>query len=236
MYNNCDKANKLHVPTLFIHGNRDNIIPYIHGRILAKLIPKEYLYKFITINLANHNNIFKKCKEKTFEKIVSFIEFCNTNKKTKVENYQDAEVNFNYLNRDVSNNSFTKEINSKFESQKNYFIPKDTEFFFERESKFENDKVGGEKKKESSLRVNSILNSNNDFMNTMKSKNNGKNYFNNNIDNKTTEMVYLKTSSNLTKNNMENEKKNIKALFENSFDINLEYNDNSRSIVNCYSK
>jgi hypothetical protein len=42
IFKNCDKAHKLKALTLFIHGNKDKIVPYVHGRILAKIIPSGY--------------------------------------------------------------------------------------------------------------------------------------------------------------------------------------------------
>ena len=57
-FNNCDKAKFLNIKTLFVHGNQDQIVPYIHGRILSKIIPKNKLYSFQTINGAGHNDIF----------------------------------------------------------------------------------------------------------------------------------------------------------------------------------
>ena len=35
IFNNCDKAHKLFTKILFLHGDCDTIVPYIHGRILA---------------------------------------------------------------------------------------------------------------------------------------------------------------------------------------------------------
>ena len=73
IFNNCDKAKKICTKTLFVHGNHDSIVPYIHGRILASLIPKKYFYDFITVNNADHNNLLKTDKELTFKNIKKFI-------------------------------------------------------------------------------------------------------------------------------------------------------------------
>ena len=79
IFANCDKIKKLKTPTLFIHGTDDNVVPYIHGRILAKLLEEKYLYSFITINDGKHNNLFQdeKDKEIIFEKIKEFISDCS---------------------------------------------------------------------------------------------------------------------------------------------------------------
>ena len=83
LFNNCDKAKKLCTSTLFLHGNRDATVPYIHGRILAKLIPEKYLYDFLTVDNARHNNLLKKNKEAIFNCINMFISECISNAKTK---------------------------------------------------------------------------------------------------------------------------------------------------------
>ena len=73
LFNSCDKAKNLCIKTLFIHGNKDSMVPYVHGRILAKLIPQKYFYDFLTVQDADHNNMFKVKKELIYEKIRKFI-------------------------------------------------------------------------------------------------------------------------------------------------------------------
>ena len=79
LFNNCDKAKKLCRQTLFIHGNHDTIVPYIHGRILAELIPKQYFFDFLTVHDADHNNLLKLNKEEIFKYIQKFILICTVN-------------------------------------------------------------------------------------------------------------------------------------------------------------
>ena len=76
LFNNVDKAKFLKTKTFFIHGNKDTVVPYIHGRILAKLIPSKYFYDFLTVPNANHNNLFKEKKDLIFKKIREFIKNC----------------------------------------------------------------------------------------------------------------------------------------------------------------
>ena len=78
LFNNCDKAKNLCRKTFFIHGNKDTIVPYLHGRILAKLIPKHFFYDFLTVDGSDHNNLLKLKinKEIVFESINSFILYC----------------------------------------------------------------------------------------------------------------------------------------------------------------
>ena len=114
LFNNCDKAKLLNVKTLFIHGNRDKIVPYIHGRILSKLIPQEYLYDFKTIDGAGHNNIFS---SKYFiiltDVIRNFIEKCCSTIKIKdstAETKRRNKINYIY-NYEMTHNickSFSK--------------------------------------------------------------------------------------------------------------------------------
>ena len=76
LFNNCDKAKNLCLKTLFIHGNKDNMVPYIHGRILSTLIPQKNLFFFLTVENAGHNNIFKINKELIYDTIRQFIQGC----------------------------------------------------------------------------------------------------------------------------------------------------------------
>ena len=76
LFNNCDKAKNLCTKTLFIHGNNDKIVPYIHGKILSRLIPKKYFYDFLTIENGDHATLFKNNKDKIFQRINIFINYC----------------------------------------------------------------------------------------------------------------------------------------------------------------
>ena len=111
LFNNCDKAKFLKIKTLFIHGNEDKIVPYIHGRILSKLIPKKYLYSFHTIDGAGHNDIFTSKNLMLLSEIINeFIEQCcnsikfKDNKTVKIKEIN--KINFNFdINKNL-NNSF----------------------------------------------------------------------------------------------------------------------------------
>ena len=73
IFNSCDKAKFCTSTIYIIHGDKDSIVPYIHGRILAKLIPKRYLYGFYTVPDANHNDLIKFAKENLYINIGNFI-------------------------------------------------------------------------------------------------------------------------------------------------------------------
>jgi len=83
MFKSWEKADKLNAPALFIHGNEDEIIPYTHGRILAKLIPKNYLYDFYTVKEGGHSDLFLTDKKNIYHKIKEFISNCTG---IKIEN------------------------------------------------------------------------------------------------------------------------------------------------------
>ena len=107
LFNNCDKAKYLKIKTLFIHGNKDHMVPYIHGRILSKLIPQQYFYDFLTVDKADHNNIFKGNRDLIYKKIRQFIKDCTgkfsdfNKKKINIEknNLEDSETTL-YNNSD----------------------------------------------------------------------------------------------------------------------------------------
>ena len=103
IFRNCDKAPKLKALTLFIHGNNDNIVPYIHGRILAKLIPKKFFYDFLTINNGGHLNLFLKDNDRIFHKIREFIGYCC---RINIEDLVKKELKLDNFNYD-----FTRERN-----------------------------------------------------------------------------------------------------------------------------
>ena len=115
LFNNCDKAKFLCAKTFFIHGNKDKVVPYIHGRILAKLIPQEYYYDFLTVKGADHNNLFKFNKDDIFKKIREFIkdltgQFIDYNKLSLIElSSSDSTIdnnssNINNKNKDENKN------------------------------------------------------------------------------------------------------------------------------------
>ena len=73
IFNSCDKAKYCESMIYIIHGNKDSIVPYIHGRILAKLIPEKNLYGFYTVPDANHNDLIKFAREQLYFNITNFI-------------------------------------------------------------------------------------------------------------------------------------------------------------------
>ena len=83
LFNNCDKAKKLRTSTLILHGNKDATVPYIHGRILAKLIPEKYLYDFLTVYDGEHNNLLRENKDAIFNYFNIFISDCISKAKNR---------------------------------------------------------------------------------------------------------------------------------------------------------
>ena len=88
-----DKAKRIQCPVMIIHGIKDSIVPYVHGRILAKLIPKQFMYEFVTVDGADHNNVFKINKELVYKKVRNFLERV-TNVNLKGEEGDDDNNNF----------------------------------------------------------------------------------------------------------------------------------------------
>ena len=126
LFNSCDKAKYLHIKTLFIHGNKDHMVPYIHGRILAKLIPQKYFYDFLTIDNADHNNIFKINKDLIYRTIRQFIKDRTgispdliKNKEMREKHYSDDFDNNLKKEKDTklssSNNSENNRLNKSYE-------------------------------------------------------------------------------------------------------------------------
>ena len=141
IFNNCDKAHLINTNVFFIHGNKDVIVPYIHGRILSQKIPKKFFYNFFTVEDANHNNLFvsEKNKVEIYSKIIDFVNFCipennnddSINKKTEIQNksendksgkdYYNSKSTHKYENSgslfaNYSNNEELQKIKSKDEN------------------------------------------------------------------------------------------------------------------------
>ena len=85
LFNNCDKAKNICTDILFLHGNKDKTVPYIHGRILSQLIPEKYFYNFLTVDGAKHNDLIKLCKDDMFDYIKVFISECIAKSKRKIQ-------------------------------------------------------------------------------------------------------------------------------------------------------
>lgn len=128
-FNNCDKAKLLKRKTLFIHGNQDQIVPYVHGRILSKLIPQNLFFGFQTIDGAGHNNLFSPKYIITLsDTIKDFIEKCcnsikfKDNKTVKVKEMN--KLNYNFETSQNNNNSSSKYINEYNNTCSSKFINK----------------------------------------------------------------------------------------------------------------
>ena len=92
IFNSCDKAKFCQSKIYIIHGNKDTIVPYIHGRILAKLLPKGHLYGFYTVQDANHNDLIKFAKEHLYINIGNFInDMLNKKEPTIYDKFTDKE-------------------------------------------------------------------------------------------------------------------------------------------------
>ena len=154
LFNSCDKVKFLNIKTLFIHGNKDRIVPYVHGRILSKLIPKSKFYNFQTINGAGHNDIFS-AKNLIYlsEIIKDFIERCcnsgNYPDNKTVINKKINNINYNFeVNDDI--NSHDKIFNTNIEDKKKEKI---NEHEYENKSFSENNSAFLIRKKDSFLEL-----------------------------------------------------------------------------------
>jgi fermentation-respiration switch protein FrsA (DUF1100 family) len=72
MFDNLAKVPELHCPKLFLHGDRDEVVPYEQGRRLYEAAPPPKA--FFTIRGANHNDTFIVGGEVYFRHIEKFID------------------------------------------------------------------------------------------------------------------------------------------------------------------
>ncbi len=71
-YDNLEKIAKIKVPLLVLHGDRDAVIPYEHGRRVFNAAPGPK--DFYTISGASHNDTYIVGGDAYFERLRSFIE------------------------------------------------------------------------------------------------------------------------------------------------------------------
>ena len=141
MFKNYEKAHKLNAPALFIHGNEDEIIPYIHGRILAELIPKKYYYDFYTVKEGGHSDLFLNDKENIYQKIKDFISNCTGIKIENLlkQNYKlDTHQSILSKEKDNENNNIS---NNDKESIIDETANEETKIQFTMENIIENNEV-----------------------------------------------------------------------------------------------
>ena len=157
LFNNCDKAKKCKSKIYFIHGDKDSIVPYIHGRILSKLIPQQFLYDFYTVHGANHNDILKFAKNQIYDNIKNFIKSLNKERPTII--------------KDKDNDS-----DLELSSIKDFDIKKSETYQQIRK------KIGNGKKKDFNMNsINNNINSNDELNALKKEKENNEQYYNNNF-------------------------------------------------------
>jgi uncharacterized protein len=70
-FNNIGKTSNIICPVLVIHGTKDNVIPYVHGKEIFKALKTQK--QFISINGANHNNLSTLYGTSYWPAIKSFI-------------------------------------------------------------------------------------------------------------------------------------------------------------------
>ena len=112
IFNSCDKAKFCESKIYIIHGNKDTIVPYIHGRILAKLIPKKHLYGFYTVQDANHNDLIKFAKENLYINIGNFIYEMIKNEEEKKEEKKEEDKESSMMDMDISSVKSDVKINN----------------------------------------------------------------------------------------------------------------------------
>ena len=128
LFNNIDKAKYCCSKIFFIHGDKDTIVPYVHGRILAKLIPKQYFYKFYTVKGANHNDILKFGRDTLYTNIYDFIKSLSVNPQIPHPNPdEDSFSNYDFSSIkdiDIKQNQTFQDLKNKnkneYEKKLNY--------------------------------------------------------------------------------------------------------------------
>ena len=71
-FDNLGRIAKVHCPMLFIHGDRDEVVPYAQGRRLFEAAPGTK--SFLTIPGAGHNDTFLVGGDDYFDRIAEFLD------------------------------------------------------------------------------------------------------------------------------------------------------------------
>ena len=229
LFNNCDKAKYLKLKTFFIHGNNDSMVPYIHGRILAKLIPQQYFYDFLTVDKAGHNNIFKVNKDLIYKNIRKFIKDCtrkysdlqkHKKKSPEKQNFDDSDKKIKKIvNYSHNSNNDKNKLNKSDEIKRpsiNYLL-------------------NSKSNRNSNININNNINMsvNSSFNNELKILMN--NNYNNNSYNSLFKNYYPSKLYNIYNCHNNNTKRNRKYIYNLSDLSQLEGNIHRHHVLNVYN-
>lgn len=81
VYDNLANIHRVRSPVLFIHGQRDFVIPERMARSLFKLSPKPKF--FYQVPLAGHNDTYLVGGHHYFDRWREFVEYCRENRETR---------------------------------------------------------------------------------------------------------------------------------------------------------
>ena len=149
MFNSIDKVKFCESTIYIIHGTKDTIVPYIHGRILAKLLPKKCLYDFYTVPDANHNDLIKFAREQLYINISNFIyEMLNKkpslNEEITNKDKESSDMDLSSMKSDTnfhpSEKRGFKELTKKIEMNNNNEAPSSKEKLNKEEKEEKEDK------------------------------------------------------------------------------------------------
>ena len=223
LFNNCDKAKNLCTKTLFIHGNSDEIVPFIHGKILSTLIPKKYFYEFLTIENADHINLFNNNKDSIFQKINIFINYC-----TNIDNnsFIDEDSNEDIADTNPSALDGLKDISKKLSIYNDIFKSDDIGLNKSDEMRMPSFYI--DNKKELNTKIDACTQINYSLVNklTNNNKNSNDNKINNNIQSET---IPIKPCLKISNKIYGNKIKNKNQFSNNYYYVNLR--DNSKKNI-----
>ena len=215
-FNSIDKIDKINCPIFIIHGSNDNVIPYIHGRILGKLIEKKgFLFNFLTVNNAEHNDLFvnkKMKKDEIYNKVSDFIQICYE-KYYEFNNKKDLNIKIfdkNIKSNDNFNNKKIEE-NNRNQSDNNLLLDSNINRI---------SRIRSLRESEIKLEMN---NNNNNTNNNNSNNNTNNNDNNNNNNNNNSNYNNINNDNN---NNTNNNNSNYNTINNNS-NYNTINNDNN---------
>lgn len=74
------------------HGEKDEVVPYHHGKNLYEKVLEKSKYKFISLEHANHHDIIEQLGLYNYlTTILEFIKFCNSKQPNSNNNTQQQQ-------------------------------------------------------------------------------------------------------------------------------------------------
>jgi len=104
MFQNINKIDKVRVPVFVIHGNVDQVVPYLHGEKIFELTQEMYKHDFWTVKDCGHNDIESRNTTEYIGKLRDFVQrlkIDESKEKGKEAEEQAAQKELNTMSKTI---------------------------------------------------------------------------------------------------------------------------------------